>query len=46
MVLVSSHLMLVTNGAVIGGVPSSHLLLITNGAIIGGAGEFISFVSN
>ena len=46
MVLVSSHLMLVTNGAVIGGVPSSHLLLITNGAIIGGAGEFITFVSN
>jgi hypothetical protein len=38
--------MSVTNGAVIGGVPSSHLLLITNGAIIGGAGEFITFVSN
>ena len=44
--LVSSHLMLVTNGAVIGGVPSSHLLLITSGGVIGGAREFTSVVSN
>ena len=46
MVLESSHLLLVTNGAVFGGARSSHLLLVTNGAVIGGAREFISVVSN
>ena len=46
MVLVSSHLLLVTRGAVIGGVASSHLLLVTNRAVIGGACEFKSVVSN
>ena len=46
MVLASSHLLLVTNGAVIGGAFSSHLLLVTNGAVIGGAREFTSVVSN
>ena len=46
MVLASSHLLLVTNGAVIGGALSSHLLLVTKGAVIGGAREFTSVVSN
>ena len=45
MVLASSHLLLVTNGAVICGV-RSHLLLVTDGAVIGGALEFTSVVSN
>jgi hypothetical protein len=44
-VLVSSHLLLVTSGSVIGGAPSSHMLLITSGAVIGGAREFTSVVS-
>ena len=46
MVLASSHLLLVTNGAVFGGARSSHLLLVTNRAIIGGSREFTSVVSN
>ena len=45
MVLASSHLLLVTNGAVIGGAQHSHLLLVTSGAV-GGAREFTSVVSN
>ena len=46
MVLASSHLLLVTNGAVIVVLASSHLLLVTRGAVIGGACEFTSVVSN
>ena len=46
MVLASSHLLLVTRGAVICGVREFHLLLVTNGAVIGGAREFTSVVSN
>ena len=46
MVPASSHLLLVTSGAVIGGVLSSHLLFVTNGAVIGGARQFTSVVSN
>ena len=42
----SSHLLLVTNGAVIGGAREFTLLLVTNGAIFGGAREFTSVVSN
>ena len=45
-VLVSSHLLLVTNGAVIVVLASSHLLLVTNGAVLGGARQFASVVSN
>jgi hypothetical protein len=45
-VLASSHLLLVTNGAVMVVLASSHLLLLTNGAVIGGAREFTSVVSN
>jgi hypothetical protein len=45
-VLVSSHLLLVTNGAVIVVLASSHLLLVTNGAVLGGARQFTSVVSN
>jgi hypothetical protein len=43
---VSSHLLLVTIGAVIVVLASSYLLLVTNGAVIGGALQFISVVSN
>ena len=47
MVLASSHLLLVTNGAVIGGAREfTSLLLVNNGAVIGGAREFTSVVSN
>ena len=49
MVLARSHILLVTSGAVIGGIfASSHLLLVTNGAVIviGGACKFTSAVSN
>ena len=46
MVLASSHLLLVTNGAVIVVLASSHLWLVTRGAVIGGAREFTSVVSN
>ena len=46
MVLSSSHLLLVTKGAVMVVLGSSHLLLVTNGAVIGGAREFTSVVSN
>ena len=46
MVLASSHLLLVTNGAVIVVLASSHLLLVTRGAVIGGDCEFTSVVSN
>ena len=46
MVLASSHLWLVTNGAVIVVLASSHLWLGTRGAVIGGAREFTSVVSN
>jgi hypothetical protein len=45
-VLASSHLLLVTNGAVIGVLASSYLLLVANRAVIGGAREFTSVVSN
>ena len=45
-VLVSSHLLLVTRGAVNGGDCNSHLLLVTNGEVIVGACEFTSVVSN
>ena len=47
MVLASSHLLLVTNGAVIGGaVECSYLLLVTSGAVLGGVREFKYLVSN
>ena len=46
MVLGSSHLFFVTNGAVIGVLSSSYLLLVTNGAVIGGSLELTSVVSN
>ena len=46
MVLGSSHLLLVTNGAVIGGVPEFTSVLVTRGAVICGAREFTSVVSN
>ena len=46
MVLASSHMWLVTNGAVIVVLASSHLWLGTRGAVIGGAREFTSVVSN
>jgi hypothetical protein len=45
-VLASSHLLLVTSGAVIGGALEFKRLLVTNGAVIGGAREFTSIVSN
>ena len=46
MVLRSSHLFLVTNGAVIGVLARSYLLLVTNGAVIGGSLELTYVVSN
>ena len=46
MVLASSHLLLVTNGAVIVVLASSHLWLVTTGVVIGGACEFTSVVNN
>ena len=46
MVLSSSHLLLVTNGAVIGGAREFTLLLVTNGTEIGGVREFTYVVSN
>ena len=46
MVLASSHLLLVTNGAVIVVLASSHLWLVTRGVVIGGACEFTSVVNN
>ena len=46
MVLASSDLLLVTNGAVIGGAREFTSLLVTNGAVICGAREFISVVGN
>ena len=46
MVLASSHLLLVTNGAVMVVLASSHLLLVTIGEVIDGAREFTSVVSN
>ena len=46
MVLVSSHLLLVTKGEVMVVLTNSHLLLVTSGAVIGGAREFTSVVSN
>ena len=46
MVLGSSHLFLVTNGAVIVVLACSYLLLVTNGAVIGGSLELTSVVSN
>jgi hypothetical protein len=45
-VLASSHLLLVTNGAVMVVLASSHLLLVTIGEVIDGAREFTSVVSN
>ena len=46
MVLASSHLLLVTNRAVIGGDREFTSLLVTNGAVICGAREFTSVVSD
>ena len=46
MVLGSSHLFLVTNGAVIDVLARSYLLLVTNGAVIGGSLELTYVVSN
>ena len=46
MVLASSHLLLVTNGAVIGGAREFTYVVSNNGAVIGGAREFTSVVSN
>ena len=45
MVLASSHLLLVTSGAVIGGVRKFTSVLVTRGVVIGGAREFTSVVS-
>jgi hypothetical protein len=45
-VLTSSHLILVTSEAVIGGVREFTSLLVTRGAVISGAREFTSVVSN
>ena len=46
MVLESSHLLLVTNGSVIGGASEFIYIFVTRGAVIGGAREFTSVVSN
>ena len=46
MVLASSHLILVTSEAVIGGVREFTSVLVTRGAIIGGSREFTSVISN
>jgi hypothetical protein len=45
-VLASSHLILVTSEAVIGGVRELTSVLVTRGAVIGGAREFTYAVSN
>jgi hypothetical protein len=45
-VLASSHLLLVTRGAVIGGAREFISVLVTTGAVIGGAREFTYVVSN
>jgi hypothetical protein len=45
-VLASSHLILVTSEAVIGGVREFKSVLVTRGAVIAGAREFTSVVSN
>jgi hypothetical protein len=44
-VLASSHLILVTSEAVIGGVREFTSVLVTRGAVIAGAREFRSVVS-
>jgi hypothetical protein len=44
-VLASLHLLLVTNGSVIGGAREFTSVVITNRAVIGGAREFTSVVS-
>ena len=46
MVLASSHLLLVTNGAVIGGAREFTFVLVINGEVFGCAREFKSIVSN
>ena len=46
MVLASSHLILVTSEAVIGGVREFTSVLVSRGAVIGGAHEFTYVVSN
>ena len=46
MVLASSHLILVTSEAVLGGVPQFTSVLVTRGAVICGAREFTSVDSN
>jgi hypothetical protein len=45
-VLGSTHLLLVTNGTVIGGAREFTSVVSNNGAVIGGAREFTSAVSN
>jgi hypothetical protein len=45
-VIASSHLLLVTNGAVIGGACEFTSVVVTNGAVNGGDCEFTSVVSN
>jgi hypothetical protein len=45
-VLTSSHLILVTSEAVIGGVREFTSVLVIRGAVIGRAREYTSFVSN
>jgi hypothetical protein len=45
-VLSSSNMWLVTNGAGIGGTREFTSVLVTRGAVIGGAREFTSVVSN
>ena len=45
MVLASSHLILVTSEAVIGGVRKFTSVLVTRGAVIGGAREFTYVVN-
>ena len=46
MVLASSHLLLVINGAVFGAACDFKSVLLAIGAVIGGAREFTSVVSN
>ena len=46
MVLASSHLILVTSEAVIGGVREFTSVLVSREAVIGGAHEFTYVVSN
>ena len=46
MVFASSHLLLITIGAIIGGAGEFISLLVTSGGVIGGARQFTSVVSD